>query len=210
MYIKTQNVSLTTPENHYGNSLSTHWGVVTHIMCRRIWPLLILFRNVWHFSFKKIDLSRVSSAQCRPLCSSLNISAILVLRCMAKLCRSPVNSPHKGQWRGAFMFSLICVRINGWVNNGEAGDLRGYRAHYDVIVMLWLFSIWFNISTQNCGLRFDPPCGAMPLRRGVRTMLARVGMATYVFCLSVTHRIWHKMSAISQTTFSNTFSSLNM
>ena len=23
--------------------------------------------------------------------------------------RSPVNSPHKGQWRGAFMFSLICA-----------------------------------------------------------------------------------------------------
>ena len=40
--------------------------------------------------------------------------------------RSPVNSPHKGQWRGALMFSLICTRINGWVNNGEAGDLRRY------------------------------------------------------------------------------------
>ena len=49
--------------------------------------------------------------------------------------RSPVNSPHKGQWRGALMFSLICVWINGWVNNREAGDLRRYRAHYDVIVM---------------------------------------------------------------------------
>ena len=36
--------------------------------------------------------------------------------------RSPVNSPHKGQWRGDLMFSLICVWINGWVNNREAGD----------------------------------------------------------------------------------------
>ena len=50
--------------------------------------------------------------------------------------RSPANSPHKGQWRGALMFSLICARINGWVNNGEAGDLRRHRAHYDVIVMI--------------------------------------------------------------------------
>ena len=50
--------------------------------------------------------------------------------------RSPVISPHKGQWRGALMFSLICVWINGWVNNREAGDLRRYRAHYDVTVML--------------------------------------------------------------------------
>ena len=33
------------------------------------------------------------------------------------------------------MFSLICVWINGWVNNREAGDLRRYRAHYDVSVM---------------------------------------------------------------------------
>ena len=49
--------------------------------------------------------------------------------------RSPVNSPHKGQWRGALMFSLICVSINGWVNNRDAGDLRCYRAHYEVTVM---------------------------------------------------------------------------
>ena len=49
--------------------------------------------------------------------------------------RSPVNFPHKGQWRGALMSALICVRINGWVNNREAGDLRRYRAHFDVIVM---------------------------------------------------------------------------
>ena len=50
--------------------------------------------------------------------------------------RSPVSSPHKGQWRRALMLSLISTRINGWVNNGEAGDLRRLRAHYDVTVML--------------------------------------------------------------------------
>ena len=52
-----------------------------------------------------------------------------------RIHRSPVNSPHKGQWGGPFIFSLICVWINGWVNNREAGDLRRYRAHYDVSVM---------------------------------------------------------------------------
>ena len=51
------------------------------------------------------------------------------------------NSPvpgeflHKGQWRGALMFSLICARKNGWVNNRDAGDLRRHSAHCDVIVM---------------------------------------------------------------------------
>ena len=52
-----------------------------------------------------------------------------------RIHRSPVNSPHKGQWRGVLMFSVICVWINGWVNNRQAGDLRHYHAHYDVIVM---------------------------------------------------------------------------
>ena len=49
--------------------------------------------------------------------------------------RNPVNCPHKGQWCGALMFTLSCARINGWVNNREAGDLRRHRAHYDVIVI---------------------------------------------------------------------------
>ena len=31
--------------------------------------------------------------------------------------RSPVDSPHKGQWRRALMFSLICAWTNGWAND---------------------------------------------------------------------------------------------
>ena len=53
----------------------------------------------------------------------------------AGIHRSPVNSPHKGQWRGALMIPLICAWINGWVNNREADDLRRNHTHYDVIVM---------------------------------------------------------------------------
>ena len=49
--------------------------------------------------------------------------------------QSPVNSPHKGQWHRALMFSLICAWMNGWVNNREAVDLRRQHAHYDVTVM---------------------------------------------------------------------------
>ena len=47
----------------------------------------------------------------------------------------PVNSPHKGQWRGTLMFYLICAWINDWANNREAGDLWHHRGHYDVNVM---------------------------------------------------------------------------
>ena len=59
-----------------------------------------------------------------------------------RIHRSPVNSLHKGQWRRTLMFSLICVWINDWINNGEAGDLRRYGIHYDVTVMAkWIEAI---------------------------------------------------------------------
>ena len=48
---------------------------------------------------------------------------------------SPVDSPHKCQWRGALVFSLICAWTNDWANNWDDGDLRRHRAHYDVTVM---------------------------------------------------------------------------
>ena len=62
--------------------------------------------------------------------------------------RSPVNSPHTGQWRGPLIFfSFIYAWINGWVNNRNAGDLRRHRAHYDVNVMV------FNCAHCICGNR---------------------------------------------------------
>ena len=67
-----------------------------------------------------------------------------------KIHRSPVDSPHKGQWRGASVFSLICARTNGWANIGDAGDLRRHHTHYDVTVMLaaWGTNFFLNISVS--------------------------------------------------------------
>ena len=46
-----------------------------------------------------------------------NISRVIDLsECVWK---SPLNYPHKGQWRGALIFSLICVWNNSWVSNGD-------------------------------------------------------------------------------------------
>ena len=77
--------------------------------------------------------------------------------------RSPVNSPHRGQWRGALMFSLICVWINSWINNREAGELRRYRAHSDVIVInfWWAGSRFLHLSTSLCGLCSTNSCDTM-------------------------------------------------
>ena len=71
-----------------------------------------------------------------------NIFALLAL--WAGNSPVPVNSPHKGQWRGALMFSLIYAWLNDWVNNREAGDLRRHRGHYDVNVMTKPCGRWSN------------------------------------------------------------------
>ena len=53
--------------------------------------------------------------------------------------RSLVNSPHKGLWCGALMFSLNCAWISGLVKNQrDADDLRYHHTQYDVIVMVYL------------------------------------------------------------------------
>ena len=76
--------------------------------------------------------------------------------------RSPVNSLHKGQWRGALIFSLICAWINGWVNNREAGDLRLQRAHYGVIVME-VFPSWDSVTSLLCQFK---TYNNVPVRQG--------------------------------------------
>ena len=55
--------------------------------------------------------------------------------------RLTVNSPDKGQWRGALMFSLICAWTNVWIHNRNASDLRRHSAHCEVTVMLCCF-VW--------------------------------------------------------------------
>ena len=89
------------------------WNICAYVQCLRHWYWVILMHDdviKWKHFPRYWSLVR-------------------------EIHRSPVNSLHKGQWRGALMFSLICVRIDGWVNNGEAGDLRHHRSHYDAIVI---------------------------------------------------------------------------
>ena len=73
-------------------------------------------------------------------------SALLAIR--AENTPVPGEFPaHKGQWRGALMFFLLCVWINDWVKHREAGDVRRYCAHYHVTVMssAWL---WLKYSSR--------------------------------------------------------------
>ena len=58
--------------------------------------------------------------------------------------RSPVNSPHKDQWRGALMFCLICAWINRdvWFET----PLRSLWRHcYDIF---WFEETWQHVASH--------------------------------------------------------------
>ena len=52
------------------------------------------------------------------------------------------NSPVTGEFPAQMSVTLsfdaysICAWINGWVHNGDTGDLRRHRVHYDVTLMI--------------------------------------------------------------------------
>ena len=108
----------------------------------------------------------------------------------------PVNSPHKGQWREALIVSLIWARINGWVNNGKADDLRRRRAHYDVIVMSVLQKLWFIQVIRNLAARDQEVCNnrfvLIPVRWQVIVPGDPVGNLTYYYIIHVYIHVYVK------------------
>ena len=70
--------------------------------------------------------------------------------------RSPVNSPHKGQWCGALMFSLICAWTNDWANHRDASDLRHNRDHYDVTAMCCKMRRLLTHNSRPSAMDFSP------------------------------------------------------
>ena len=80
------------------------------------------------------DAKTLTLCQCVAWWHQMETFSALLALCVWNL-PVPVNSPNKGQWRGALMFSFISAWIHGWVSNREAGDLRHRRAHYDAIAM---------------------------------------------------------------------------
>ena len=58
-----------------------------------------------------------------------------------EIYRSSMNFPHKSQWRGALVFSLICAWTNCCLNNRYDGDLSRDCAHYDATIMYLLHYI---------------------------------------------------------------------
>ena len=73
--------------------------------------------------------------------------------------RSPVNSPHKGQWRGALMFSLICAsnkRLSkqswGWWFDTPSRSLWRHSNGKHSIVLCSRYTFLAYPSNNNCHL----------------------------------------------------------
>ena len=120
-----------------------------------------------------------------------------------------VNSPHKGQWRGALMFSLIYAWINHWVNNREAGDLRRHHGHCDVNVMNWSVLACRQLTETSV----EPEsnfniCDPGWCFEGSSRKVLTIQYGT--ICAGSIHWGRDKMDAISQTTFSRAFSWMEM
>ena len=104
----------------------------------------VLYGNKWYLTLRHRCLCNYPTGNIYLLWWRHQMETFSVLLAISA-GNSPV--PHKGQWRGALMFPLNCVWIIGRENNRQAGDLRRYGAHYDVIVMI----IRFNINKINHG-----------------------------------------------------------
>ena len=121
--------------------------------CFRQWLLssvaLKLSVNQWRLSWKSYNYIRYQFCQNQDFMiwwrHQMETCSALLALCAGN---SPVTSefPAQSQCRGASIFSLICAWIYGCVN-GEAGDLRRHRAHYDVTVLYSCDSM--NTSDRN-------------------------------------------------------------
>ena len=124
--------------------------------CVKCWPMISicvrpLYANIHmplHFLvvYKSVLINQVMPGNWRPIPESLAYNSLHHYD-VIKWNHFPRYWPfvwgiHRWpEWRGASIFSLICVWINDWVNNGEAGDYRHYRGHYDVTVMIILLAV---------------------------------------------------------------------
>ena len=71
---------------------------------------------------------------------------------------SPVTNEFPTQRPVTRSIDVFYAWINGWVNNGEAGDLRCHRAHYDVTVMIMISPLRWKCNSMHAKMRQSVAC----------------------------------------------------
>ena len=123
-----------------------------NIKASRHWPLGPVTRKMFPFDdvimcFVPLDIA-CHVFHCAEKRKVVTFTAMVVIGDLEACLQRLQWQAGQSKWR-PFHFRVkaisVCMmtssngsifRINGWVNNREAGDLRRYRAHYDVIVMI--------------------------------------------------------------------------
>ena len=95
----------------------------------------VIYHTLWQLPWTNLRRNCKGQMQQEICCKHDDVTFSASLAFVRGIHWSPMNSPHKGQWHRALIF-FICVWINGWVNNREAGDLRRHCADYDVTVVI--------------------------------------------------------------------------
>ena len=111
--------------------------------------------DIYFQSFLELNfILQVWLCRCQTQTSSCNASLTLgkyhmvtssngnIFRVTGPLC---VEFPAQRPVTRSVDVFLRSARLNGWVNNGEAGDLRRHRAHYAVTVMTLACCIDFYV-----------------------------------------------------------------
>ena len=123
----------TSPQTKYKSYKST-FVVKPGVWCVLCiwWKMFIIMHYVIYYCSERCDLLIKAPG----MMTSWNGTIFLVTGHLCGEFTGPRLIPRtKASDAELWFFSLICVWINGWVNNHKAGDLRRYCAHYDVIVM---------------------------------------------------------------------------
>ena len=148
--IITGSIELSPPINIYEPNFA-HWDIFSNIdlgFKYETFKIVILYTiNTYLFLLQAIFLSYLRCRKSFHCCSALDKSHNDIIKWkhflrywpfVRRIHWSPANSPHKGQWCGAMMFSLICAWTYSWVNNHDAGVLRRHRTHYMYDVTTYL------------------------------------------------------------------------
>ena len=114
-----------------------------------------------------------------------------------KIHRSPMDSPNKGQWRGALKFSLICAWTNGWVNNRNIGGLRRHRAQYDVTVMSCPY-YWPSETISHCSDSIPMIIMAFVVPRPLNSISVYIWLIEFIrtYRLADPRRFTHKLPCL--------------
>ena len=149
-----------------------HWYRGNHMIVPMKRPGVIWVNS--SLESRKTDDTTTTKQSTTKCCARLgNILYIMMtssngnnLRVTGHLCgefTGPRWLPHTKASDAELRCFLICVWINGWVNNREAGGLRCHRAHYDVTIMYtdqpWTDPSWiYNFAIADSADWFDNSC----------------------------------------------------